>query len=640
MLSRVPRTGHEVSVLLVCVALSLARQRRCGAAAGAGAGGRQRRRHHTEQPGRRLDEPAETRGGARALRGGRVGRRLAGGRAGEPGDRDDGAAALRTGAADARRRREGRRADVRAWYNLGLLARTLGDSDAALAAFTRATELRPTTRTRTTSRASSAARSSSTTRPSPSFTRALELDPFLVSAEFGLARAYQRSGKAEDAKTHMDRFTRLTQEKVASAMSLVLRRPGAAVAGPGGAAAGRRGAGRDSGEVRGAEDRSRLRPRPSPYVRGICLIDADGDGALDYVRLDARARAVMRNDGKGQFAESQSLAAATPRCLRRGDYDNDEKPDIAWPGARRRAVPQRRRRRLQPRRRHVLRTAPATAGRQPRGRRSRRGPGSSIVGLHGDAASGRPRATPRSTGTTATARLPTSRPSAGCRSRTRGITASDLNNDRAIDLVFTGRRSTVVINPREGAFRPLDAFAPSAPRTRGASPRSTSTRTAGWTWPSRIGARRLSLWRNVEGAAFEQVTLPAPGMTNGCGLTVIDYDNDGWLDLAATGAGRRAASCSVLRNVEGRFEDASTAVARRRGSAGAPRGLSPAISTATTTAICRRRPATGLRSSCATTAATRTTPCASRWPASTTTAAASARRSKCRPARCGRSSRP
>ncbi len=35
-----------------------------------------------------------------------------------------------------------------------------------------------------------------------------------------MARSYQRSGKTDDAKTHMDRFTRLTQEKIASAMSL------------------------------------------------------------------------------------------------------------------------------------------------------------------------------------------------------------------------------------------------------------------------------------------------------------------------------------------------------------------------------------------------------------------------------------
>ena len=53
-----------------------------------------------------------------------------------------------------------------------------------------------------------------------SFTRALSIDPFLVSAEFGLARAYQRMGNADAAHTHLERFQRLTTEKVAAAMSL------------------------------------------------------------------------------------------------------------------------------------------------------------------------------------------------------------------------------------------------------------------------------------------------------------------------------------------------------------------------------------------------------------------------------------
>ena len=52
------------------------------------------------------------------------------------------------------------------------------------------------------------------------FTRALELDPFLVSAEFGIARSFQRAGRAEEAKAHLERFQRLTTEKIASAMSL------------------------------------------------------------------------------------------------------------------------------------------------------------------------------------------------------------------------------------------------------------------------------------------------------------------------------------------------------------------------------------------------------------------------------------
>ena len=110
--------------------------------------------------------------------------------------------------------------NVRAWYNLGLLARTLGDSDTAQAAFARATELAPNDPYTHYFAGLISSQVQQHDKAIASFTRALELDPFLVSAEFGLARSYQRSGKPDDAKTHMDRFTRLTQEKIASAMSL------------------------------------------------------------------------------------------------------------------------------------------------------------------------------------------------------------------------------------------------------------------------------------------------------------------------------------------------------------------------------------------------------------------------------------
>ena len=48
----------------------------------------------------------------------------------------------------------------------------------------------------------------------------------------------------------------------------------------------------------------------------------------------------------------------------------------------------------------------------------------------------------------------------------------------------------------------------------------------------------MSLWRNIEGKTFEKVSLPASALFSGFGLTVIDYDNDGWIDLAAAGYGR------------------------------------------------------------------------------------------------------
>ena len=51
------------------------------------------------------------------------------------------------------------------------------------------------------------------------------------------------------------------------------------------------------------------------------------------------------------------------------------------------------------------------------------------------------------------------------------------------------------------------------------------------------GAPGLTLWRNVEGQErlgrrFERVGLPLDGAIRGWGVTAIDIDNDGWIDLA------------------------------------------------------------------------------------------------------------
>ena len=100
---------------------------------------------------------------------------------------------------------------ARAWYNLGLLQKSLGDTDASVAAFTRASELAPADAHAHYFAGLLASQLQQHDAAIAHFLKALELDPFLVSAEFGLARAYQRAGKTEEAKTHMDRFTRLTQ---------------------------------------------------------------------------------------------------------------------------------------------------------------------------------------------------------------------------------------------------------------------------------------------------------------------------------------------------------------------------------------------------------------------------------------------
>ena len=200
--------------------------------------------------------------------------------------------------------------------------------------------------------------------------------------------------------------------------------------------------------------------------------------------------------------------------------------------------------------------------------------------------------------------------------KTVGVTASDLNNDRAIDLVFTGPTVSILINPREGAYKTLDAFTPGGPaNTRGVV--AFDFDKDGWMDLAFTHFEApVSLWRNVEGKAFEPVTLPTLGAlqrlrADGHRLRQRRVDRSGGRRIR-----KRAADMplQVLRNVEGRFED----VSERVGVGPAGRGQRPARTGRGRSRRRQRRrsaahqPGHRDRWCFATTAATPTTPCASR----------------------------
>ena len=129
---------------------------------------------------------------------------------------------------------------------------------------------------------------------------------------------------------------------------------------------------------------------------------------------------------------------------------------------------------------------------------------------------------------------------------------SDINNDRAVDLVVTGDSGapTIYLNQREGAFKAMPLYDDaSLPATRGVAVFDFNK--DGWmdVAVTHAGAPGLTLWRNVEGKRFERVALPLPaGVTGGWGLTPIDFDNDGWIDLAAVleaATGRNCTSSGI-----------------------------------------------------------------------------------------------
>ena len=153
--------------------------------------------------------------------------------------------------------------------------------------------------------------------------------------------------------------------------------------------------------------------------------------------------------------------------------------------------------------------------------------------------------------------------------KTEAAILTDFNNDRAVDLVTTGKSAspTIFINPREGKY-------PTQPLYKGEKlPPTTGIAVLdynkdGWMdiAVTHAGAPGLTLWRNVPGPSnagrrFERVPLPIEGAVRGWGVTPVDIDNDGWIDLAAIVDTAKGPEVRVLRNRgDGTFEDVSHAL--------------------------------------------------------------------------------
>ena len=147
---------------------------------------------------------------------------------------------------------------------------------------------------------------------------------------------------------------------------------------------------------------------------------------------------------------------------------------------------------------------------------------------------------------------------------TLSATLSDLNNDRAVDLLVTGSGAapTFYANPREGQFKSSPLYAET-----GLSPTVGAVvldfNKDGWmdVALTHAGSPGISLWRNVQGKRFERVPLPVQNVTAGWGLTAIDLDNDGWLDLVAAVETSHGPELRALRNLgPAGFEDVTAKV--------------------------------------------------------------------------------
>ena len=458
------------------------------------------------------------------------------------------------------------------WYCLGLAAHAQGKSNESAERFQRVAELSPTNADTHYFLASSYLEMKEFDKAIAEFQSALAMNPLHTSSEFGLARALQRSGKADEARTHFQRFEHLSRDKISAPITHTYG---------------------EEGRFAKAVDVFTPEPKvgamnPITFVAqpvgtaakdqqkaggGMCFLDVDGDGIADLVLPSTGEQAirVFRNSGDGKYTELATddtglMASGVGLACAVGDFDNDGMQDLAV------ALSDRV---LLFRNEGHGHFADVTklAGIEPRNQPSALTfvdydhdgdldlfiTGKPGVGEGGKLSSGA-NVLWRNNGNKTFTEWTEQSGLAGD-GETTGAVLSDINNDRAVDLVVAGstKSAMVFINPREGKFKGMPVY-----DDAGLAPTvgiyALDFNKDGWMdiAVTHAGAPGISLWRNVEGKRFERVPLPIKDATRGWGLTAIDVDNDGWLDLAVVLETAKGSEVHVLRNrgPEG-FEDVS-----------------------------------------------------------------------------------
>ena len=106
-------------------------------------------------------------------------------------------------------------------------------------------------------------------------------------------------------------------------------------------------------------------------------------------------------------------------------------------------------------------------------------------------------------------------------------------------MVVTGKLPTIFENPREGKF-------PARQPWNGVKPEDTLGVAVldfdhdGWMDLAftHQGSPGITVWRNNQSKSFDQVPLPKVDWVNAYGVAAIDYDNDGW-SICAVGEARQ-----------------------------------------------------------------------------------------------------
>jgi tetratricopeptide (TPR) repeat protein len=473
---------------------------------------------------------------------------------------------------------------AQAWYNLGLAQHAGNELDAALKSFQEAVKRDPRDVDSYYFEGVCYAELKDFDNAIATFKQALAINPMHASAEFALARALQRSGNTQDAREHFKTFQHLTSTKVSAAIGLAYGEQGR------------------YSTVTPIEQHETGRKAMIPVklvaetlssvsataTGGACMLDVTGSGQMDLVVMQSGEQAigVLHRTPDGNF-ESVDAAAAGLKASGHavacavGDYDADGLNDLAV------ALDDSVRlyRNLG---KGKFQDVTADAGLKPLNKPSgitwidfdHDGDLDLFVTGSGLKAGDAPNVLWRNNGNKTFTEW-TEPTGLGGTGTTAAAILTDFNNDRAVDIAVTGAAAAPVlfVNPREGKYPAQALYEEKLGRTNGIAVLDFNK--DGWMdiAVTHAGAPGVTLWRNVEGPKgvgrqFERVALPLQGALRGWGVTPVDIDNDGWIDLAAIVETKAGPQVRVLRNRgDGTFDDVTKALGLDVVKLTAPRGL-------------------------------------------------------------------
>jgi len=477
---------------------------------------------------------------------------------------------------------------AQAWYNLGLAEHAGNELEPALASFQQAVKIDPRDADSYYFEGVCYQEMKQFDKAIEILRKALEIDPLHASSEFALARALQRSGHADEAKEHFKRFQHLTSTKIGAPIGLSYGEQGhystvTPIQTP------------DAGKHAMIPVKLVAQPMvagkiaPFTTTGGACMIDATGSGSMDLVLMQFGVQAirVLHNTGNGNYEDLDAVAAGLKAkgnavACAVGDYDGDGLNDLAV------ALDDQ-----------VLlfhnlgkgkfEEVTAAAGLAPKNRPT----GITFIDYDHDGdldlfltgtplvASGASNVLWRNNGNKTFTEW-TEPTGLGGGGKTSTAILTDFNNDRAVDIAVTGDGSAPLfyVNPREGKYPTQPVYeGAKLPPTEGIAVFDYNK--DGWMdiAVTHAGAPGLTLWRNVAGPQnigrrFEKVELPLNDALRGWGLTPVDIDNDGWIDLAAIIETKAGPQVRVFRNSgDGSFEDVSKTLGLDNVKLAAPRGL-------------------------------------------------------------------